>query len=148
MFQIIDTLREKIRVTLVGAGTFASVRMGLDDDPNRVPLPDWPYVALEDDGENKEDTEGWEVKDKIFRVRLEVGVRKTTSEQALEDILANRWDPLEAFILQEYQLIEAGVALTDDLGFDEVTAGYFEDNPAWRFREGVLSYKILTFEEK
>lgn len=148
MKQIVNHLMADLNTKLVVPGTVKSIRKGLDDDPGLVPLPEWPYVALEDDGENKEPTEGFECVDKIYRVRVELGIRGTKSSDAF-DTLEDAWAELEEALLDDYQLVDAaGVNLVEDLSFTEITPGYFAANPAWRFRESVLSYKRLTFEEK
>ena len=107
---------------------------------------DTTYLMIEDGGEGDAPNRTGQTRNKRYQIIVELGVKWTTSEGSLEQLLT-LWQQLEDVIFEpeNQHLIIDDERTVDLLNIFDVDSGYLfgTDNPAWRYRRGVAAYDEL-----
>jgi hypothetical protein len=148
MATVITEVRDLLNATLVAAGTIDSVYLGIVDDERMVALKDYPFIAIDDGGEEPIDTVVMVQQVKQYNVQIQLGVRELSPEDALLAIIPI-WDDLEDVIYHRdnRMLVNAGARIAEGIEnfgtveAGEMTAGTTVAN-AWKWRKSVIPYRM------
>ena len=131
---------------LVTPGHVDRVYFGYREMPQKTLRQDSAYCMIDYAGAGNEPKETGQMRTKLYRIIVEIGVKWTTSEDAL-DLMVDKWDELEDVVYEaENQHLIIGPERQMDLvNLFDVDAGFLfaTDNPSWRYSRSIVEYKEI-----
>jgi len=147
MWGIIQEVRD-LCVTNLVSGTVDAVYLGIAGEQRQVHLKDFPYLIIDDGGEDTISTAVMGHQVKQYNVIFEIGVRWGEEEDALQQLLT-RWEALEDLIFHadNRYLVRSGARIAEGIETwpsvegGENTSGTNVATP-WKWRRSSVPYRL------
>lgn len=147
MWGVIQEVQDLCVTNLVPA-TVDAVYLGVSGEQRQIALKDYPYLAIDDGGEETIETIVMTHQVKQYNVVFEIGVREPEEESALQELLS-RWEALEDLIFNHNNrwLAHSGVRVAEGIeNFPAVETGLSTAgttvSTAWRWRRSAVPYRL------
>lgn len=147
MWPIIQEVQSLCVTNLVPA-TVDAVYLGVAGEQRQIALKDYPYLAIDDGGEETIETAAMGYQVKQYNVVFELGVREPEEDSALEELLV-RWDALEDLIFNHNNrfLVHSGARVAEGIeDWPNVEQGLSTAGTnvatAWRWRRSAVPYRL------